>query len=147
MNLLGRVDEEEEQGERAGCGGSSLEWQLLYTLEQLLEVRCPRLAMSPGAACPAEVLDCLELLLPFQSLDRATQRSREPADVFVKRKIFRTDFERWRRQMASVVRVSTGCRPAMTEDTGCNAGSEVANSRHVWPDVQQRATFAHQPHE
>jgi hypothetical protein len=89
MGLLGRVDQQEEESECSRCHGGLLDVQPVNECEQLVERRRVGFSMTAGTRRNSELFDDLEGLLSFEPLDYATECGRQPADIFVKREIFR----------------------------------------------------------
>ena len=67
MHLLGGVDEQEEERERARGDGAQLERERLDLVEQLVERGRVRVAMAARAARLAERLDRVERLLALEA--------------------------------------------------------------------------------
>jgi hypothetical protein len=87
VGLLGGVDQQKEQCERAGGDRALLDCERVDFAQQIVEARRSQLAVPPRARRGAKALDNLERFLSFQSLDDASERSRQPADVVVERKV------------------------------------------------------------
>src|SRR3954468_17084124 len=91
MHLLGGIDEEEEQRERACCRCGERKRQGLDALEELLEIGSTPFLASPRTRGATKRLDGLERLVSLESPDDATEGGREATDVLVQGKI---DFAR-----------------------------------------------------
>jgi len=91
MDLLGRVDEQEEEGEGARGDRTQLEGEPFYLAQKFVERWGSRVAMAPRAAGAAEGLDRVERLLPLEPEDDAAERGGEPADVLVEGNVLTPD--------------------------------------------------------
>jgi len=91
VHLLGRVDEQEEEGEGARGDRAQLEGEPLYLVQQVVERWSGRVAMATRAAGAAERLDRVERLLPLEPEDDAAERGGEPADVLVEGNVLTPD--------------------------------------------------------
>jgi hypothetical protein len=85
MRLLRRIDEKEEKRECARGHCALLYRKAVDSPKQILERGRAFFAVPARPGCDAQLLDDLEGLLTFQSLDDATQGCGEPANIFVKR--------------------------------------------------------------
>src|SRR5439155_13076365 len=88
VHLRRRVDQEEEERERARRDGGEMQRRRGDALEKLVECRRARSAMSPRATGLADRLDGLERSLAFQPSYHTAERAGEPAHVDVEGDIF-----------------------------------------------------------
>ena len=89
VHLLGGVDEQEEQRERARDDRGSIERQGVHDREQLIERRRARLAAPPRAAGASERFDGVERIVALQPANDGAERGGEEANVVVEGKVFR----------------------------------------------------------
>ena len=88
VRLLGGVNQQEEQSESARRHRTLFDGEAIDLPEQFVEGRSVGLAVATRTCRDAQSLDDPEGVVPLQSLDDASQRCGEPADVVVERKIF-----------------------------------------------------------
>ena len=91
MHLLGGVDEQEEERERARGDRAQLERQRFDLVRADRRARARRVAVAPRAAGAAEGLDRVERLLALEAEDDAAERGGEPADVLVEGNVLTPD--------------------------------------------------------
>src|SRR5687767_6341960 len=87
MSLLGGVDQQKEERERARGDGALLDGESVDFAQKIVESGSSRLTVTARARREAKTLDDLERFLSFQSLDDASERSGQPADVVVERQV------------------------------------------------------------
>jgi hypothetical protein len=88
VQLLGGVDEQEEQCERACRDGAKLEGEGRDVVEQLVERRRARIGMAPGPTGAAKLLYRIECLVPLEPADDAAECRGKAADVVVEGDVF-----------------------------------------------------------
>jgi hypothetical protein len=81
VQLLGGVDEQEEQCERACRDGAKLEGEGRDVVEQLVERRRARIGMAPGPTGAAKLLYRIECLVPLEPADDAAECRGKAADT------------------------------------------------------------------
>ena len=87
MSLLGGVDQQKEERERARGDRTLLHGESVHLAQQIVERRRAGLTVPARARCGPKTLDDIERLLSFESLDDASERAGQPADVVVEREI------------------------------------------------------------
>jgi len=87
MSLLGGVDQQKEECERARRHRALLDRQTVDPLEKLFEGRSIALAVTPRAGRDAKLLDDLERFLSLEPLDHPAECGGEPADILVEREV------------------------------------------------------------
>src|ERR1700694_3793701 len=85
--LLGGVDEQKEERERARGDRALLHAQSVDFAKQVVERRSAGLTVTPSARRRPKALDDLEGFHSFQSLDDAAEGAGQPANVVVEREI------------------------------------------------------------
>ena len=92
MHLLGGVDEQEEERERARGDGAELERQTLRPASRSSSSDgARRIAVAASAAGLSQALDRVERLLALEPADDAPERGGEPADVLVEGDVLAAD--------------------------------------------------------
>jgi len=99
VGLLRGVDQEKEEGERSRRHRALFDSEGAYLAEEILEGRGVTITVASSARGNAQLLDDFERLLPFETLDYATEGTGEPADVLVEWKILRACFQATRTAM------------------------------------------------
>jgi hypothetical protein len=87
MDLLCCIDQQEKQGECASGDGALVDWQSFNEREQFIEGASIRDGESPSTRSLSKILDCLECLLTFKSVNHATERRCEPPHILVQRHV------------------------------------------------------------
>ena len=87
MSLLGGVDQQKEQCERARGDRALLDRERVDFAQQIVEAGRSRLAVPRARGTRSEGARLSRTLPSFQSLDDASERSRQPADVVVERNV------------------------------------------------------------
>ena len=87
MSLLGGVDQQKEECERTRRYRALRDGQRIDFAQQIVERRSSGLPVTASARCRAQPLDDLEGFLSFQSLDDASERAGQPADILVEGEI------------------------------------------------------------
>jgi hypothetical protein len=88
VGLLGGVDQQEEESESASRDPALRDAQLIDFPQQIVERCCARLTAATCARCNTQALDNVERWFSLETVNYAAERSREPANVVVKRNIF-----------------------------------------------------------
>jgi hypothetical protein len=90
MRLLGGVDQQEEERERAGRHCALRDGESVDEPEQPLEGGRIFGAMPPGSGGDPQPLDDREGLVTFEPADYSSESARKPPDVLVEGEIFCT---------------------------------------------------------
>ena len=88
VGLFGGVYEQEKERESARGGCTLVDRQIIDMLQQIVETSRSRLTVTASARGDAQPLHDLECILALQPPNDAAKCGSEPADVFVKRKVF-----------------------------------------------------------
>jgi hypothetical protein len=88
VGLFGGVDEQKEERERARNDGALRYTERVDLTQQIVERRSSPLAVTASPRSGAKALDDLERLLSLESLNDASQRAGQPANIFVERNVF-----------------------------------------------------------
>jgi hypothetical protein len=91
VHLLGGVDEQEEERERARRDRRELEGERFDLGEELVERGRVGVAVASRAAGAAQRLDRLERQLTLEAADDAAERAGEPSDVLVEGDVLAAD--------------------------------------------------------
>jgi hypothetical protein len=90
MHLLGGVDEQEEERERARRGGAHLERKPAHALEKGIQRWRVGIATPAGATRAPQTFDNLKRVVPLELPNHAAKGAGEPADVLVQRHVLWT---------------------------------------------------------
>ena len=90
MYLLGGIDQQKKESERARSDGGELHPESRYFFEQFSEIPGARIAAPASTAGQPKVVDCAKRFLPLQTPDDTAERAGETADVVVQWFVFRS---------------------------------------------------------
>src|SRR5436309_2725760 len=90
MNLLGSVDQQEEQRECARGDSGCVERESLHASEELVERRRILVAAAARPRGTTKSLDLLERVVTLETLDDPAECCREPAYILVERLVLGT---------------------------------------------------------
>jgi hypothetical protein len=88
MCLLGGVDQQKKERERAGCHSALRDGESVDQLEQPVEGWRVFVAVPPTAGCDPQPFDDRERLVTFEPPDYSSECARKPPDIVVEREIF-----------------------------------------------------------
>ena len=88
MSLLGGVDQQKEERERARSHRALLYTQTVDPAQKLVDRWSVGIVVTPPTRRDTKLFDDLECFPPLEPLDHSTKCGGEPADIFVERKIF-----------------------------------------------------------
>jgi hypothetical protein len=89
VGLFGGVDQEKKERECTGRHRALLYGESVYLAEKVLEGRRVTVAVASSARGNAQLLDNLERLLAFETLDNAPECTGKPANVLMEREVLR----------------------------------------------------------
>ena len=101
MNLLCRVDEQEEKSESACSDAGELGSELIDTTNELLEIWRALRSPSPCTAVLAKTVNNLECASSLEPLDRLAESVAQTTNILVKRNVFVPRVRLERRRAAS----------------------------------------------
>jgi hypothetical protein len=102
MRLLGGVDQEKEERERASRHRALFHTEIVDRAEEIFEGASIGIAVAAGACRHSQVLHNLECLLSFQPLDYASECGGEPTDILVKGDVFRASASGFRQSFRAM---------------------------------------------
>src|SRR4029078_12228338 len=91
MYLFGGIDQKKKQREGTSGNCSDPRREPRSALDQLIEIRRMRFSPASRATASPEPIDNLERFISLDTLNHSAKRSAQVPNVFVERKIFRTN--------------------------------------------------------
>jgi hypothetical protein len=102
MYLLGCIDQKKEERKSASRDSGKMCRELRRLIYQLIEACCSSPAVPSRAAAPSQSVYNRKGSIAFEMLDDSSKSRAKISDVFVKRKVFRTDVVRSRGRSGGV---------------------------------------------